>query len=51
MSEKKKQWNIQNIPEDLDKKVRIHLIENNDKLYSFILKAVQSYLEKSKKEG
>lgn len=53
----KKQWNIQNIPDDLDTKVRMYLINNKLKLYEFVIKAVENEMQREfnmkvpKKEG
>ena len=56
MTERKKQiskqWNIKSVPAELDKEVRLHLIENDiTKLNEFVIEAVKEKLAKGNSNG
>lgn len=42
------QWNVRNVPVQLDKEVKIHLATNNIKLYEFVLEAIKDKLKSEK---
>jgi len=46
--EKLTQWNIRNVPTELDKEIKIFLATNNMKLYSFVIEAVKEKLNSGK---
>lgn len=42
------QWNIRNVPIELDKEVKIYLATNDIKLYEFVLSAVEEQMKNIK---